>query len=209
MDYPNKDRLYKAVDKLPNGLDWQCKEIIQTGDLKNANGATLMESLEVWYQDPMDCIRELLGNPLFAKTLVYAPERVYRNKGGTNCHINEMWTANWNLQVNLSVFFCMKTAILTIITAAGNVYRHHNHSCDTLVRQDRVITVLWRQERMANLPNHQELVQRSPPLTYYAWNCLAWLSSRGEVQLLQQRGTITSTVSSLSSMYADYTQFTH
>ncbi|PSR81411.1 hypothetical protein PHLCEN_2v4278 [Hermanssonia centrifuga] len=95
LDYPNKDRLYKAVDELPTGLDWQCKEVIQTGDLMNANGEALTETLEVWYRDPMDCIRELLGNPLFAKMLAYAPERVYHNKEGINRHIDKTWTGNW------------------------------------------------------------------------------------------------------------------
>ncbi|PSR97569.1 hypothetical protein PHLCEN_2v4308 [Hermanssonia centrifuga] len=115
LDYPNKDRLYKAVDELPSGLDWQCKEIVQTGDLKNANRAALTETLEVWYRDPMDCIRELLGNPLFAKTLAYALEQVYRDKGGTNRHINEMWTADWwwNLQQEMSAGSTITPVILS------------------------------------------------------------------------------------------------
>ncbi|PSR97599.1 hypothetical protein PHLCEN_2v4306, partial [Hermanssonia centrifuga] len=115
LDYPNKDRLYKAVDELPSGLDWQCKEIIQTGDLKNANGIALTETLEVWYRDPLDCIRELLGNPLFANTLAYAPEQVYRDREGTNRHIDETWSADWwwNLQREMPVGTTIAPVILS------------------------------------------------------------------------------------------------
>ncbi|THG92911.1 hypothetical protein EW026_g8163 [Hermanssonia centrifuga] len=74
LDYSNKDRLYKAVDELPSGLDWRCKEVVQTGDLTNASGEALTETLEM---------------------LAYAPEQVYRDKEGTNRHIDEMWTGNW------------------------------------------------------------------------------------------------------------------
>lgn len=76
-----------------------------TGDLKDADGNALTETSEVWYRNPVECIRELLGNPLFAKMLAYAPERVYRDSQGKVRHLDEMWTADWwwDLQVSIDI----------------------------------------------------------------------------------------------------------
>ncbi|KAF7790601.1 hypothetical protein EIP86_001557 [Pleurotus ostreatoroseus] len=95
LAYSNEDKLYKAVDELPKGFQWHCREITQTGDLKDADGKYLTETVEVWYRNPVECVRELLGNPLFAKLLAYAPECVYRDRTGKERHIDEMWTADW------------------------------------------------------------------------------------------------------------------
>ena len=73
------------------------------GDLRDSSGQELTETSEVWYRDPMECVRELIGNPLFAKMLAYAPERVYRDREGKERHIDEIWTADWwwDIQVSL------------------------------------------------------------------------------------------------------------
>ena len=101
LGYPTKDKLYKAVDELPKGFQWHCREITQTGDVKDVDGKELTETVEVWYRDPVECIRELLGNPLFARMLAYAPERVYRDREGKEQHIDEMWTAEWWWQLQV------------------------------------------------------------------------------------------------------------
>lgn len=67
----------------------------QVGDLKDINGVALEESLELWYRDPVECVRELIGNPMFANLLAYAPAHAYRDKEGSVRHIDEMWTADW------------------------------------------------------------------------------------------------------------------
>lgn len=51
--------------------------------------------MEVWYRDPVECVRELLGNPVFANVLAYAPERVYQDNQGDVRQIDEMWTGDW------------------------------------------------------------------------------------------------------------------
>ncbi|KIP05982.1 hypothetical protein PHLGIDRAFT_73354 [Phlebiopsis gigantea 11061_1 CR5-6] len=94
-EYTNQAQLYRNVHSLPGGVDWKCKEVTQEGDLRDAQGRARTETLEVWYRDPVECIKELLGNPMFRQHLAYAPERVYRDQHGTNRHIDEMWTADW------------------------------------------------------------------------------------------------------------------
>jgi hypothetical protein len=43
----------------------------------------------------VECVRELIGNPAFADSMEYAPERIYTDKAKTNRVINETWTADW------------------------------------------------------------------------------------------------------------------
>ena len=54
-------------------------------------------------RDPIDCIRELIGNPMFRDVMRYAPERVYVDEEGTDRLYDNMWTGNWwwDLQVNM------------------------------------------------------------------------------------------------------------
>ena len=40
------------------------------------------EKLELWRRDPVECVKEVLGNPALKDHLKYAPERVYEDKEG-------------------------------------------------------------------------------------------------------------------------------
>ncbi|KAH9947697.1 hypothetical protein B0H21DRAFT_778363 [Amylocystis lapponica] len=93
--YPTKDTLLKVIDSLPGGVDWICKEMNQTGDLLDADGKPMSEMLELWYRDPVECVRELLGNPAFANVMHYTPERVYEDEERKSAVTDEMWTAEW------------------------------------------------------------------------------------------------------------------
>lgn len=65
-----------------------------------------MVDLELWQRNPLDCIKELIGNPAFKACMRYAPERhfVDSNKveGGLEEMFEEMWSArSWSeLQVS-------------------------------------------------------------------------------------------------------------
>ncbi|KAJ7448237.1 hypothetical protein B0H11DRAFT_2247810 [Mycena galericulata] len=45
--------------------------------------------------DPVECVRELMGNPTFRDAMQFAPQRAYEDEAGTTQIINEMWTAEW------------------------------------------------------------------------------------------------------------------
>lgn len=68
------------------------------GDDVDADGNRRKEIVEMWCRDPVDCVRELVGNPAF-KTQGYEPCRIFKSfdPPGTysNREINEMWTADW------------------------------------------------------------------------------------------------------------------
>lgn len=95
LAYTSKEKLLEAIDELPKGMEWFCKEIVQEGDLKDQDGNSLTEQLEIWYRDPIECIKELIGNPIFKKRLAYAPVRHYRDRQGKERQVDEMWTGDW------------------------------------------------------------------------------------------------------------------
>ena len=91
----NVDKMYNTVDDLPKGARWHCRELTVTGDRYDARGVRISETVEVWYRDPLECIRELLGNPRFAHVLAYSPEQVFCDPEGRVRRIDEMHTADW------------------------------------------------------------------------------------------------------------------
>lgn len=53
------------------------------------------EKLECWRRNPVDVVKELISRPEFAKTMRFAPERVYGDQACQKRVIGEMWTADW------------------------------------------------------------------------------------------------------------------
>ncbi|KAL1715521.1 hypothetical protein EV715DRAFT_207209 [Schizophyllum commune] len=99
LSFRNKAEFLRYIDALPSGPEWICDEKRVQGNQVDANGAPREEVLELWRRDPIDCIRELVGNPAFKGKTVYAPQRVFREKdaahNGVNREYSEMWTADW------------------------------------------------------------------------------------------------------------------
>ncbi|KAJ6540666.1 hypothetical protein B0H19DRAFT_959211 [Mycena capillaripes] len=99
--FQNNRTFLKFVDSLPAGPQWYCNPVELVGDELDGDQQPKKEIVEVWYRDPVECVRELLGNPSFTKQGVkiqYKPIRVYKNlRGGryTNREFTEMWTADW------------------------------------------------------------------------------------------------------------------
>lgn len=90
------------MDALPRGPSWQCELFEATGDEVDDDGKPRKEVLELWKRDPVECIKELMGNPTFKDLLHYVPEHHYADAAGENHLYGNMWTADWwwNLQVS-------------------------------------------------------------------------------------------------------------
>ncbi|KAH9929840.1 uncharacterized protein B0H18DRAFT_844151, partial [Fomitopsis serialis] len=86
----SKYKFFKQVDDLPTGVKWKCDDITVTGDRVGDDDKTMTEELELWIRDPVECIRELIGNPAFREYIAYAPERVFADEAGTNRIFDEM-----------------------------------------------------------------------------------------------------------------------
>ncbi|KAG2070205.1 hypothetical protein BDR04DRAFT_1128584 [Suillus decipiens] len=111
--FHNKNALLSAIDELPSRIDWQCEAMTLTGDITND-------------EDPVECIRELIGNPCFKESMYYTPEHSYTV-------IDEMWTADWwwNMQecvpVGLTIAptqlsqFCGDKAAWPVYLTIGNI----------------------------------------------------------------------------------------
>lgn len=95
--YKSNRHFLKKIDSLPTqGPQWICDVINSPGDRLDEGGARVgPEELELWRRDPVECVKELIGNPMFADSMVYAPERVFMDKEKTNRIIDETWTADW------------------------------------------------------------------------------------------------------------------
>ena len=90
------------MDQLPNTTQWIYDKVTVTGDAVDEDGKPISEDLDLWRRDPVECIQELIGNPMFRDALAYGPERVYSDEEMVKRIVDEMWTADWwwDLQVN-------------------------------------------------------------------------------------------------------------
>ncbi|KAJ7092928.1 Zn-finger domain-containing protein [Mycena belliarum] len=97
LSFHNNRTFLQKIDALPTGPDWTCEIVTAAGDQVDENGELMVEELELWMRDPVECIKELMSNPAFKDHMAYAPERVYGNAEGTEDSriFDEMWTANW------------------------------------------------------------------------------------------------------------------
>ncbi|KAG6913067.1 hypothetical protein DXG01_009879, partial [Tephrocybe rancida] len=93
--FSTKDQLLNTIDSLPKGVKWNLHHVHMTGDLLDDDGNPLRDTLEFWWRDPVECVRELLGNPVFRDVLKYAPEHLFTDSSKTERVIDEMWTADW------------------------------------------------------------------------------------------------------------------
>ncbi|KAJ7810956.1 Zn-finger domain-containing protein [Mycena olivaceomarginata] len=117
VSYHNNYAYLKKVDKLPTGPGWKCEIITASGNQLDENDEIMTEDLELWKRDPVECIKELLGNPAFREYMAYMPERVYGNTSASESSriIDEMWTAEWwwEIQKKLPPGVVVSPVILT------------------------------------------------------------------------------------------------
>lgn len=84
----------KAIDKLPQPAEWKLKTITINGDIPGPDGKPQTEEVELWLRDPVDCIRELMGNPTFRDSVCFEPQHAFDDDAGTARRYDEMWTAD-------------------------------------------------------------------------------------------------------------------
>jgi hypothetical protein len=121
--FHNTRSLLQRIDLLPEGPEWTCSAFRIKGDQLDGVGNLRTEDVELWHRNPVECIKELMGNPAFNRKQGYAPQKVYKNNDGTNREYSEMWTGNWwwNLQVEMNHIYHLK-----------NTYSHHVHCQEEL-----------------------------------------------------------------------------
>lgn len=100
----------KKLDSLPVGPGWTCDLMEVEGDRRQDGGRMMGERLELWKRDPIECVKELIGNPLLKDHVAYAPQKVFQHMDGaeTDRVWDEMWTGDWwwDTQVSNCLNFC-------------------------------------------------------------------------------------------------------
>ena len=79
-----------------------CETFEITGDREDENGKPVIEEVELWRRDPVECVRELIGNPAFKEGMKYAPEQHYEDEELRNRVYSETATGDWWWEVQAS-----------------------------------------------------------------------------------------------------------
>ncbi|KAG1825196.1 hypothetical protein EV424DRAFT_1471780 [Suillus variegatus] len=95
LSFHNNRSFLQRVDELPHGPGWSCKKVTVRGNCEDENGEMLQEEVELWCRDPVECVKELIGNPSFKEDMAYSPAKAYADRAGQDRVIDEMWTADW------------------------------------------------------------------------------------------------------------------
>ncbi|KAG8938404.1 hypothetical protein FRC04_008939 [Tulasnella sp. 424] len=102
--FSNKYEFFKKIDALPKGPCFWCETTIITGDVLNAQGERMREEVELWLRDPVECVRELMGKASLQDSMVYRPARVYTGEDRQTRVFEEMWSAEWWWEIQVSHF---------------------------------------------------------------------------------------------------------
>lgn len=104
LSFHNNYTFLKKIDSLSTGLEWTCQIVTAHGNKVGKDGVMMSKDLELWKQNPVDCVKELISNLAFQDLMAYVPQCVYSNKAGINRVYDEMWMVDWwwNTQVSLS-----------------------------------------------------------------------------------------------------------
>ncbi|KAF8587779.1 hypothetical protein K439DRAFT_1652178 [Ramaria rubella] len=89
--YKDKRTLLEKIDALPSSRPaFQCTTVNITGDLTDSKGNFIVEELELFHRDPVECVHELISNPAFHKVLQYTPEHHFEDQSHSEQIYNEI-----------------------------------------------------------------------------------------------------------------------
>ncbi|KIJ51546.1 hypothetical protein M422DRAFT_110997, partial [Sphaerobolus stellatus SS14] len=90
--FHNKRAFFKLIDELPTSRipDFECKIIDVEGTQLDENGKPRIEHLELWQRNPLDCIREIIGNPALQDHISYSPVKIFSDDTCNEQIFNEM-----------------------------------------------------------------------------------------------------------------------
>jgi hypothetical protein len=87
LSYHNTRALHKVLDDIPPRAEWHSKKL--------AFEDRPEDEYTIYYRNPIDAMRSLLGSPAHAKDIVYRPKKIFRDKEKSVRIYNEMWTGKW------------------------------------------------------------------------------------------------------------------
>ncbi|KAF8873161.1 hypothetical protein BD779DRAFT_1452149, partial [Infundibulicybe gibba] len=63
----------------------------------------LTEEVELWKRDPVECVKELIGNVAFRENMKYALTKIYEDEDGKNRGYDEMSSGDWWWETQMSL----------------------------------------------------------------------------------------------------------
>ncbi|RDB17807.1 hypothetical protein Hypma_000671 [Hypsizygus marmoreus] len=69
--------------------------VTAVGNQVGEDSEMMKEEVELWMRNPVELVKELIGNPAFAPYMAYHPERAYRDQAQTERIYDELWTGEW------------------------------------------------------------------------------------------------------------------
>ncbi|KIK78153.1 hypothetical protein PAXRUDRAFT_85434, partial [Paxillus rubicundulus Ve08.2h10] len=87
LSYHNMHTMHQVVDIIPGCSKWKTCYISFPDQPEDKHF--------IQYRDPIEVIQALLGNPAFAKHLVFTPRKIFSDVGCSRRIYNEMWTGKW------------------------------------------------------------------------------------------------------------------
>jgi hypothetical protein len=129
LSFTSHYTLYKKLNSLPGGTEWQKDIVTLFGNRHNRYGKRPQEKLEVWFRDPVAIVKDLLRNPNFAELLVYEPRETYLDETLAERVYHEMWTGDWWMNIQVSI--CAIVIIISIIISNSPVVLARNF-CHTV-----------------------------------------------------------------------------
>lgn len=132
LSFGNKKSFFQKIDTLPQGPQWQCEIFEAKGDELDEEGNLRVEYLELWKRNPVECIQELISNPIFCSNMCYTPEAIFEDMQGTKVLINEMWTAEWWRDFQVHFKLARRVMYYPLIIFLANLenptFRSHDRS---------------------------------------------------------------------------------
>jgi hypothetical protein len=97
LGFANVKNFEHAVDSLPtpDKSSFECVSVELAGDKLDSGGQPLVEQMELWRRNVVDCVRDLIGNPAFRDVMAYAPHRAFRELEALRQIFDQAWTAEW------------------------------------------------------------------------------------------------------------------
>ena len=108
--FHNKRVFFQIIDALPTSRipEFECEQIQVEGTCLDGMGKKCIEVVELWHRNLIDCIREIIGNPALQDHLQYSPVKIFTNSSCDEQVFNEMRTAEWWWDVQVSVIINKK-----------------------------------------------------------------------------------------------------
>ena len=101
----NHTEMYNTINSTPLGdLPWEFFSLEYNGDLPEGNVPSWMSSeYDVWFQDPLHLVHNLLSNPDFEGEIDYAPVQEYSSNGVHQ--FQDFMSDNWAWKQAVSIYY--------------------------------------------------------------------------------------------------------